>query len=94
MYINKVKEYLPRFCVSLLIVLIGTNLVLFFIGKLGEGKLSLIVFGLIYLIFILPISISLTHIGSRRTIKKTSQKIFKTMTPNQKESLYLCKVFV
>ena len=86
----KPKVYPCLFCVSLFIVVIGTNLVLFIIGKLGE--LSWDQVGLIYLIYILPITAPLTFISiiiatiiTRRSVREVLPKHFKKSLSKQKE---------
>ena len=71
----KPKLYRYFFCISFVIVIIGTNLVLLIIGKLG--KLSGWEVGLIYLIFILPItalltliSINIANIITKRSVRE------------------------
>lgn len=70
----KAKEYLPFFIVSFIITMLVTNLVLFLMGNLPpKGGLESL--GLIYVIFIIPITISLTYIFTRESIRERFPKL-------------------
>ncbi len=88
----KPKVYPCFFCVSLFIVVIGTNLVLLVIGKLGEISGDQV--GLMYLIYVLPITAPLTLISiiianiiTKRSVREVLPKYSKNSLSKQKSLL-------